>query len=169
MGEACRCSRANRARQRGSCGACARHAAAAPVPCACAAQGRENRSGGARARPRRQAIGGARAQGPVDEAKSSVDGDMRTGARFKCMLSARIQGAELGVKICTAELSAMYTGVEVPATSTPPRISCTARPGTSAPRSVASRRVTSAPGLMAPTPGSKDESKSSREPNVNFL
>jgi len=76
MGEACRCSRANRARQRGSCGARARHAAAAPVPCA--AQGRENRSG-------RQAV----AQGPVDEAKSSVDGDMRTGARFKCMLCAR--------------------------------------------------------------------------------
>ena len=33
----------------------ARHAAAAPVPCT--AQGREKRSGGARARPRRQAAG----------------------------------------------------------------------------------------------------------------
>ena len=36
-------------------------------------------------------------------------------------------------------------GSEVPATSTPPRMACCAWPGTSEPRSVAPRRVTSAP------------------------
>ena len=76
---------------------------------------------------------------------------------------------EHGSKIYGAELGAMYSGVEVPATSTPPMIPCNARPDTSAPRSVAPRRVTSASELMAPTPGSKDEFKSPRGPNVNFL
>jgi len=36
-------------------------------------------------------------------------------------------------------------GSEVPATSTPPRMACCAWPGTSEPRSVAPRRVTSEP------------------------
>ena len=54
-------------------------------------------------------------------------------------------GSEVSVKICGTELRAMYSGVEVPATSTPPRMPCCARPGTSEPRSVAPRRVTSAP------------------------
>ena len=56
-----------------------------------------------------------------------------------------LTGSEVGVKICGAELRAIYSGVEVPATSTPPRMSCCARPGTSEPRSVTPRRVTSAP------------------------
>ena len=43
-------------------------------------------------------------------------------------------------------------GSEVPATSTPPRMTCYAWPGTSEPRSVASRRVTSEPWVLAPTP-----------------
>ena len=51
----------------------------------------------------------------------------------------------LGAKICGAELDAMYSSAEVPATSTPPRMFYCARPGTSEPRSVAPRRVTSAP------------------------
>ena len=66
----------------------------------------------------------------------------------------------LGAKICS---------IEVPATSTPPRISCSARPGISTSRSVAPRRVTSASGLMTPTPRSKDEFKFPRGPNVNFV
>ena len=70
---------------------------------------------------------------------------------FKSMLGARIHGAELGAKICGAELDAMYSGAEVPATSTPPRIPYCAWPGTSAPKFVASRRVTLVSGLMAPT------------------
>ena len=55
---------------------------------------------------------------------------------FECMLGTRIHGSEVGAKIC---------GAEVPATSMPPRMPCRARPGTSEPRSVALRRVTSAP------------------------
>ena len=57
--------------------------------------------------------------------------------RIEIMLGARIHGSEVGDKICCAELSAMYSGVEVPAMSTPPRMPYCARPGTSEPRSVA--------------------------------
>ena len=85
---------------------------------------------------------------------------------FECMLGARIHGsevgAELGTKICGAELGAVYSGAEVLATSTPLRMPCCARPGTSEPRSVAPRRVTSASGVLTLTSGSKYEFKSSR-------
>ena len=64
---------------------------------------------------------------------------------FESMLGAKIHGFEVGAKICGANLRAMYYGTEVPATSTPPRMPCCAQPGTSEPRSVAPRRVTSAP------------------------
>ena len=55
---------------------------------------------------------------------------------LESMLGVRIHGAKVGAKIC---------GAEVPATSTPPRMPCCARPGTLELRSVAPRRVTSAP------------------------
>ena len=64
---------------------------------------------------------------------------------FESMLGARIHGSDVGAKICGADLGAMYSGAEVPATSTPPRMPCCARPGTSEPRSVAPRHVTSEP------------------------
>ena len=56
-----------------------------------------------------------------------------------------LTGSEVGAKICGAELRAMYSGVEVPATSTPPKMSCCARSDTSELRSVVLRRVTSTP------------------------
>ena len=73
---------------------------------------------------------------------------------FESMLGARIHGSELGAEIhgskvgatdLGAELGAEIYGFEVPATSTPPRMPCCARPGTSEPRSVAPRHVTSEP------------------------
>ena len=80
---------------------------------------------------------------------------------FESMLGARIHGSEFGAEIHGSEVGATDLGVElrakicgseVPATSTPPRIFYCTWPGTSASRSVASRRVTSAPELMAPPP-----------------
>ena len=59
--------------------------------------------------------------------------------------STSSDGSEVGVKICGAELGAMYSDVEVPATSIPPRMPCCVRPGISEPRSVAPRHVTLAP------------------------
>jgi len=53
---------------------------------------------------------------------------------FESMLGTRIHGFELGAEI---------HGSEIPATSMPPRMSYYARPGTSEPRSVVPRRVTS--------------------------
>ena len=73
---------------------------------------------------------------------------------FESMLGARIHGSELGAEIhgsevgatdLGAELGAKIYGSKVLAMSTPPRMPCYAWPGTSEPRSVASRRVTSAP------------------------
>jgi hypothetical protein len=48
-------------------------------------------------------------------------------------------------QICGSDLGAKICGSEVPATLVPPRMPCCAWPGTSAPRSVALRRVTSEP------------------------
>ena len=59
--------------------------------------------------------------------------------------SASFDGSEVGAKICGADLGAMYSGAEVPTTSTPPRISYCAWLGTSELRFVAPRRVTSTP------------------------
>ena len=73
---------------------------------------------------------------------------------FESMLGARIHGSELrdeihgskvGATDLGAELGAKICCSEVPATSTPPRMAYCARPGTSEPRSVAPRRVTSEP------------------------
>ena len=70
---------------------------------------------------------------------------------FESMLGARIHGSEVGATDLGAELGAKICGSEVPATSTPPRMACCAWPGTSEPRSVAPRRVTSEPWVLAPT------------------
>ena len=64
---------------------------------------------------------------------------------FESMLGARIHGFEVGATDLGAELGAKICGSEVPATSTPPRMACCAWPGTSEPRSVAPRLVTSEP------------------------
>ena len=82
---------------------------------------------------------------------------------FESMLSARIHGSKLGVKIhgsevgatdldielgakiCGSELGTKICCFEIPVTSTPLRMPCCARSGTSEPRYVAPRRVTSEP------------------------
>ena len=61
------------------------------------------------------------------------------------IVAHHLTDSEVGAKICGIELGAMYSGTEVPTTSTPPRMSYCARPSTSEPRSVAPRRVTSTP------------------------
>ena len=73
---------------------------------------------------------------------------------FESTLGARIYGSELGAEIHSSEVGAADLDVELGAkicdsevlvTSTPPRMPCCACPGTSEPRSVAPKRVTSEP------------------------
>ena len=64
---------------------------------------------------------------------------------FESMLGARVRGSEVGATDLVADLGAMFSSAEVPATSTPPRMPCCARLGTSEPRFMAPRRVTSEP------------------------
>ena len=107
---------------------------------------------------------------------------------FESMLGARIHGSELGAEIhgsevgatdLGAELGAKICGSELLATSTPPRMPWCAWPGTSDPRSVAPRHVTSEPWVLAPTlrvqrrvyvsQGAKRKFSSKKRPNCKKL
>ena len=98
-------------------------------------------------------LGRGRTQEGGGRNESSL-GKRNLAVGFESTLGTRIHGSELGAEIHAseveatdlgAELGAKICGSEVPATSTPPRMLCCARPGTSEPRSVAPRRVTSEP------------------------
>ena len=75
-----------------------------------------------------------------------VDFESMLGARIHgSEVRAEIHGSEVGATYLGAELGAKICGSEVAATLMPPRMPCCAWSGTSEPRSMAPRRVTSEP------------------------
>ena len=90
--------------------------------------------------------GGGRNESSLSKGNLAVGFESMLGARIHgSELRAKIHGSKVGATDLGAELGAKICGSEVSATSTPPRMACCARPGTSKPRSVAPRRVTSEP------------------------
>jgi len=90
--------------------------------------------------------GGGRNESSLGKGNLAVGFESMLGARIHgSELTAEIHGSKVGATDLGAELGAKICGSKVPATSTPPRMAYCAWPGTSKPRSVAPRRVTSKP------------------------
>ena len=90
--------------------------------------------------------GGRRNENSLGKGNLAVDFESTLGARiYGSELGAEIHGSEVGATDLGAELGAKIYGSKVLAMSTPPRMPCCARLGTSEPRFVAPRHVISEP------------------------